>query len=639
MIYLLLLISSTLLLILILWKRDLGRTLTGPEHKWVMYIDHPEKKKSIKYLLLTGAREFLVPFTITALIFSLLQLWIDIRLQSVDATTTIRELETHIRWIRKYLAPLKLDDWQQLLILIFIVALGYFLPKIKEFGVLKRYKQTTRFITRLYIVLTMLASFTFFSNQADKTFNAHIVRLSAQINQTESEYNAYRSELELLIRKLVVQKLIEGSQDIVEKLTGITNELIVINNEIRDAEKRVDDYPFIPLHAFELDIEKFKKDFKGDAGDKDNNGKKQGPDNGGPPGPHNPPSPGPGSPPPTEPNNQPPAPIPVPSQQQDKSDWNLEAGRKLASEAREINQRMGASDSQPLAEIVEKSVDTVHSDVIKELFLQLITNKGGGLWNLVDVGLEPDVIYNCNNKIGQLVQRVFDATSRGHQRLNEALASQQGPMGENDDSCLKDKRGYLTRLKSALTDLLRKRNEVERIKRGTQDEITRKGEAQYDQQIRRFREEWNETYDFGVVDTTNASRSLREAIEENLVRIQNPLERSSTLESYKNRLNFSSNRSVKPIDKYTFLATFEIDNLGEPVFQPRAKRWFKEENAGVGLVRKYCAECGVNVPSYSRPGMICPFCHVLWGREETTVRRKAKAFEEAERMPAPVIIR
>jgi len=622
MIYLLLLISSTLLLAVIHWKRSLDSKWTDTEQRWVP----PEKKKSVKYLFLKGTLEFLIPFTITASIFSALQLWIDIALQSVDVTTTISKLETHIRLIRKFVAPFKLDDWKQLLILIALLLLGYFLPKIKELQVLKRYQQSTRLITRLYIVLTMLASFTFFSNQTDKAFNAHIVKLSAQIEETKKEYNAYRSELVIIAGKIIAREIAEGSEDIIDQLTKITNELIAINREIKDTEDKLPDFPFIAFRTFPLDIEKFKSDFKGD------NGNKNGGDNNGPhdghPGPDNPPpSSSRGGPP--GPLDKPPSPSSGPSWHADKGDWNLDTGRKLASEAREVNQKLGESDSLPLAEIVEKSVDTLHSDVIKGLILQFITNAKGGVWNLLDVGLEPDVFYNCNNKIGQFVQGIFDRTIQGRQPVVGALAAQQQEMGEQiGESCLKNKSGYAARLKIILMDLLRGRAQVERINWRLQQEITSKANAEYSRRWREFRENWSDTYYFGEIDTTNASASLESEIERSLARVRNPLERLQVLQSYTNRLNFSSNRSLPLNSKYTFLTTFEQDNMSVSTFQSRAKGWFRAEHARVGSIRKYCEVCKINVPSYSRPGMTCPFCGVLWGSEHTTTtvqRRQAEA--------------
>jgi hypothetical protein len=176
--------------------------------------------------------------------------------------------------------------------------------------------------------------------------------------------------------------------------------------------------------------------------------------------------------------------------------------------------------------------------------------------------------------------------------------------------------------------LLRGRTQVERINRGLQQEITSKANAEYSRRWREFRENWSATYYFGEIDTTNASAALESEIERSLIRVRNPLERLQVLESYTNRLNFSSNRSLPLNSKYAFLTTFEQDNMSVSTFQPRAKRWFRAEYAPVGSIRKYCEVCKINVPSYSRPGMICPFCGVLWGSEHTTTtvqRRQAEA--------------
>jgi uncharacterized protein YukE len=637
MIYILLLISGILLLAVVLLKRNLERRLTETNLRWV----HPGKKKSVKYLFLKGTLEFLVPFTLTALVFSALQLWVDVRLQSVEATTSIRELEAHVRRIRGYVVPFKLADWKQLLILIAILLVGYFLPKVKELEVLRRYKQTSRLVTRAYIVLTVLASFTFFSNQTGKAFNAHAARLSSQIEATESEYNAYRSELEMMARKAIAREAADTYRDVVEQLKKIANELSRIERGIEEAQDKVSNIPFIYIRTFPLEIEEFKRDFKGGEGRKNDRGDGPRPDDGGPSGP---PDGGGGGSPDRGPDTPPPAPPSGPKWLEDRGDWNLAAGKRLASEAREVNQKLDAGEPQPLAEIVEKSVDVVHSDVIKGLILELITNAKGGLWHLVDVSLEPDVFYNCNDRIAGFVEKVLRRTTGGGERPTEAFAAQQQELlKQPGDPCQISRPRYRDRLKNIVARLSGERARLEQIERGISAEVNRKANAEYAQRLSSFRDEWEVTFNFEEVDTTNASPSLRAAVEESLARTVNPLERIKTLEGYTNSLNFIGNRDATPRSKYESLVSFENANLSAPVFRPRAERWFKGEHAGVGTVRKYCAECGVNVPSYSRPGMMCPFCRVVWTDITTTVTRRAGreagVLPEAARVPAPVVVR
>jgi hypothetical protein len=623
MIYSLLLISGALTLFILRWKSRFERGADSPGRQWVKVGKYSVCSKDPKYLFVKGVLEFLVPFTIAALIYSCLQLWVDASLHSVTASTTIRQLEEKIRAIRlNYVAPIKLSDTKQLILIISVVLIGYFSPRIARLGLLKKYKRATTYITRLYILLTILASFTFFSSQLCESIDASSVRLNQQIDQIEAGYSDYHSALARVAEKTVAREIIDDDEnkEFIDELTRVVNEAIRAHSAIRAAKYIVDHYPHIGARDFKLDAESFKDD-SGDDGPSDEpddpgrgptGPKKPGPDGGdglGPGGGHNGPS-------------EPKEPKP-----EGAEDWNLESAQRLSAEIREAEQVLDAGGHTNATEIIEKSVDAVHSDVIKSLLLNLIPD--GNLRSFLEVGLDADVLYNFKDRVSDFTLKVFEATARKRRSVRDALTEERQALRAQIRPRIQETRdAVLHKLQAASLRERGKANRAEQIRLATPGEILRKGERQYSEQLALFRKNWKENYDFGEYDTTLASTVLRTSIEKKLALVENPLERVEALNDYSRKISFRVNDTRTLKQKYEFLTNFEAEELKSSSFERNTKAWFKPsgEQAAQSSVRKYCGECGARVPSSSHVGGRCPFCGVLWTAER---ERRTSASEDA----------
>lgn len=624
MIYSLLLISGALTLFILRWKSRFERGVDSPGRQWVKAGKYSVCSKDAKYLFVKGMLEFLIPFTIAALIYSGLQLWVDASLHSVTASTTIRQLEEKSRAIRlNYVAPIKLSDTKQLILIISVVLIGYFSPRIARLGLLKKYKRATTYITRLYILLTILASFTFFSSQLCESIDAGSVRFNQQIDQIEAGYSDYHSALARVAEKTVAREIIDddGNKELIDELTRAVNEAIRAHNAIRAAKYIVDHYPHIGARDFKIDAESFKND-SGDDGPSDE------PDDPGrgPTGPKKP-SPGGGDGPRPRGGHDGPLEEPKGPKPEGAEDWSLESAQRLNTEIREVEQVLEAEGHANATEIIEKSVDAVHSDVIKSMLLDLIPN--GSLRSFLDVGLDADVLYNFKDRVSDFTLKVFEATARKRRSVRDALTEERQALRAQIRLRIQETRNAaLHKLQAASSRERGRANQAEQIRLATPSEILRKGERQYSEQLALFRKNWKENYDFGEYDTTLASTVLRTSIEKKLALVENPLERVEALNDYSRKMSFQTNYTRTLKQKYEFLTNFEAEELKSSSFERNTRAWFKPSGAQAvqSSVTKYCGECGARVPSSSHVGGRCPFCGVLWTAER---ERRTSTSEDA----------
>lgn len=609
MIYLLLLASGTLTLFLWRWKRRFELGSNNPVPQFVKPGKYSVYAKDAKYLFVKGALEFLVPFGIAALFYSCLQLWVDASLHSVTASTTIRQLEEKLRAIRlNYVAPIKLSDTKQLIIIILVTLLGYFSPRIAKLGLLKKYKRATTYVTRLYILLTMLASFTFFSSQLCESIDAGSVKLNQRISQIEAGYSDYHASVERVAAKTVAKEIVDDDEnkDLIDDLTRAVNDAIRAHGAITAAKYVINHYPHIGSRDFKLEAEDFK----------DDPGNRPPPDGHGEPGPSRPNKPDPDSGGPGvggSHNGGPSAEGPKPER---SDEWSLESAERLNAEIKGVEQELDAGARTDAAEIIEKSVDAVHSDVVKSLLLDLLPD--GSLKSFLDVGLDADVLYNFKDRVASLSLKVFEVTARKGRSVRAAFADQRQALRALLGQRIQESQNAVsTRLRAVTSRESGRANEAERIRLKTPGEIRWKAEKQYSERLAQFRKDWGANYNFEGYDTDFASTVLRTSIEKKLALIENPLERVEALNGYIRKAGFRINDTRTLKQRYDFLTNFESEELDSDSFERNTRSWFKPSGTQTATVsvKKWCGECGARVPSSSHVGGSCPFCGVRWTAE------------------------
>lgn len=165
----------------------------------------PERRQ----LFHRGLLELAVPLTVTSGVFVVLQWRVRSAVDGIGAVTSIREIESAIRTVRNaYIERLVIPAWAQLLILGAILIAGAMWPNLRAARPVERFRTSMRWMTRVQIAATLLASFTFFGAVQATSANAAEVRLAANITAIERAYDdAFAAADEALATSAAAQLL------------------------------------------------------------------------------------------------------------------------------------------------------------------------------------------------------------------------------------------------------------------------------------------------------------------------------------------------------------------------------------------------------------------------------------------------
>jgi hypothetical protein len=156
-----------------------------------------------------GLLELTVPLTLTSGLFAALQWWVRAQASSVTAATTIREIERTIRTIRNgYIERLVIPAWAQLAILIAFIAACAIWPQVRRSTALGHFKTGTRWMTRVQIAATLMASFTFFGAVQATNARKAQVRLGEDIASIERAYDGAFAAADDVLAQAAVKELL-----------------------------------------------------------------------------------------------------------------------------------------------------------------------------------------------------------------------------------------------------------------------------------------------------------------------------------------------------------------------------------------------------------------------------------------------
>lgn len=163
-----------------------------------------------RHLLARGFLELTIPISIAAAVFAILQVWVRFIASSVNAVTTIREIERAIRTIRNtYVESLKIPPIAQFAIVIGLLVAGVVWPQVRAGGLLEGFKSLTKWLTRTQIVATLLASLTFFGSVHVTDARSAEARLARNITEIEREYDAAFASAEKAVAAYAAGALVE----------------------------------------------------------------------------------------------------------------------------------------------------------------------------------------------------------------------------------------------------------------------------------------------------------------------------------------------------------------------------------------------------------------------------------------------
>jgi hypothetical protein len=324
-----------------------------------------ESGSARRALIAKGLLEFTVPLTVASAFFFVLQLWLNARAITGD-TTTIAQIERSIRFIRlTVVKPLILPALAQFFVIVALVLATVVLPKFRQARVLERYRKAGVWITRAYILFTLLASFSFLGGSYNKSAHRAEARLNDQIDEIEREYATAFTSIEQHIGATVAAQIAADpafapSLKPVEEMD--TNGAAAAA-EIALARATIQKAPHVELRDFRLaQID--------DA-------------------------PAKASPPPSTPEPK------SPPETASRADWNHRDGAAL------------------VREVADAGMDVVHEEVAKSIIATFFAGTPGQAF--AELALDSAVMYDFRDVVGDAAAKAFASAATHRARANDAM--------------------------------------------------------------------------------------------------------------------------------------------------------------------------------------------------------------------------
>lgn len=136
-------------------------------------------KNPWRYGLVSGLKKFLGPLTLSALIFSILQFWMD-NTTDIDFTeSTIYEIEKAQLTIKSKIKYFVVGDGLKALIIFCLIFCASVYPIIEKLSIKDNFKKYSRLTKRTLLFLTITSSFTFFGSSFGQVENERVSKLKA----------------------------------------------------------------------------------------------------------------------------------------------------------------------------------------------------------------------------------------------------------------------------------------------------------------------------------------------------------------------------------------------------------------------------------------------------------------------------
>ena len=192
------------------------------------------RRKTIADAMLRRALDILFALLSVAVVFCLLQAWIEAEVFPDAATATVSVLEaTAMRLSNSRFAhaPLKPNKFYQLLFVTVAAILAAQIPILARLDLIPRWKRFARWMWRTSVVLTAITSVIFFGEQQSETIRAGAARLRAKAASIARGYRALQKDADLLVAQVAAQE-IAG-----HRLASVFRRLEALQREYADARE------------------------------------------------------------------------------------------------------------------------------------------------------------------------------------------------------------------------------------------------------------------------------------------------------------------------------------------------------------------------------------------------------------------
>lgn len=171
------------------------------------------RRHTIPDVMLRRALDIALSVTGTGLVFSVLQAWIDSHLAVDSATQTALWLEQTSIWLRS-MNPvthflLKTPKWIEAAAIAILTAASASIPIFAQLTL--GWSRASRWLSRSYVVLTVIASITFFGHQHGQVLVAEAARLNAERENIRDDYAATRDEVEAALVNIAAEEAVNAT--------------------------------------------------------------------------------------------------------------------------------------------------------------------------------------------------------------------------------------------------------------------------------------------------------------------------------------------------------------------------------------------------------------------------------------------
>jgi hypothetical protein len=185
-------------------------------YKHKCYLEAENKDGTLSYALVTNALEVLFPFTVITLLYAVLSFSISDMGSDQITLEVLRKYERGMQKVQTWLKYCKLSSIYSFLLLgvwfLSALVVRYIWGQSSGERMERAYAQYetyNKWIKRVSVVVTLLASFTFFGSQVDGLGG----ELQAHIKTVQENYNAYASKVEQAVRETVATKVYDHVVD------------------------------------------------------------------------------------------------------------------------------------------------------------------------------------------------------------------------------------------------------------------------------------------------------------------------------------------------------------------------------------------------------------------------------------------
>ncbi|HEV7766287.1 MAG TPA: hypothetical protein VGQ76_14885 [Thermoanaerobaculia bacterium] len=474
-------------------------------------------------LFARGLLELTVPLSVATGIFVVLQFRLA-RMTATSATSTIAQIESVIGEIRNtYLKELNPPAWLQLVCLFVIFAGGLLWPNVRAAMLMQKYKIATQWVARAFVLMTFLASFTFFGG----SYNGGLAAADAKLVKAETEirllYGDLHREIDDTLLRYSILTMIEqpevatSAADAVDIVRAFKRE----QQETREARSEIER---VSNSGVDFEITS-RIDPSRPASQRRRAA-----------------------------STHPPA--------VDERSWSRARGETLHRELK--TERAAAGVDRPeLTILTETTIDAVHEQTGKVLLAALVGD--GPLRALLEVAIDPGVLYNLRDVAAKRAIEAYREIAAGRE-LRNSFAAKKAEIRAELSALAKRSGGAVQIALSRAATLWRIRAaQATEAHKATTREINSKLAEQYRREAVDFAERWRVTYRFPQDHVTRAAGYLLDETLQRIRTTKDPVDRLTLLRETDTRLAFEE--TPRPtINSVARLVEFEQEHHERRVF-------------------------------------------------------------------------